>query len=296
MIVAITGATGFIGSALADTLAREGHTIRRLTRAPRGPDDFAFDPARRLLDPQALEGTDAVVHFAGEPIAQRWTGRAVRRIRESRVEGTRLVAETIAALQRKPRVLVSGSAIGIYGDRGDEVLTEASAPGGDFLGELAQAWERAAEPARGAGVRVAHPRTGIVLDRRGGAIARMLLPFRLGLGGRIGHGRQWWSWISLRDAVAALRFAVENDRLEGPFNLVGPAPATNREFTAALARVLRRPAVFPVPPLALRLVYRGMADATLLASQRAMPERLHGAGFAFRDRTLEAALRTALEA
>ena len=294
MIIAITGATGFIGRALAEQLAREGHVIRRLTRSPSGATDFAFDPARRHLDPQALEGAHAVVHLAGEPIAQRWTAGVKRRIRESRVEGTRLMAETIAALQSKPRVLISGSAVGIYGDRGDEMLTESSAPGTDFLAEVAQAWEEAAAPARAAGVRVAHPRTGIVLHRSGGALEQMLLPFRLGAGGALGSGRQWWSWISLHDTVAALRFALDSERIVGPFNLVAPAPVTNAEFTRALGRALHRPTVAVVPAFALRLLFDGMADAALLASQRVKPEALLAAGFAFQHRQLEAALDAAL--
>jgi len=295
MRIAITGATGFIGSSLVASLEADGHTVQRLTRHPQRPNDVAFDPARQLLDPHALEGVDAVVHLAGEVVAQRWTGAAKRRIRESRVDGTRLVAGTIAALAEKPKVLVSGSAIGYYGDRGDELLTEASAPGDDFLAEVCRAWEGAADAARAAGVRVVHPRTGVVLDRHGGALARMLPPFRLGLGGPTGSGRQWVSWISLADAVAGLRFAIDEVAIEGAMNLASAEPVTNRELTSALGRALNRPAVIPTPPIALRLVYREMADATLMASQRAFPVVLQRNGFSFRHPTIDVAMRAALE-
>lgn len=294
MLVAITGATGFIGSRLVASLEGDGHVVRRLTRRPRRHTDITFDPARHALDPRALDGVDAVVHLAGEEIAQRWDDAARARIRESRVQGTRLLAESIAAVVTKPRVLVSGSAIGIYGDRDDEVLTEESAAGEGFLAEVCRAWEAAAEPARAAGVRVVHPRTGLVLHRDGGALARMLLPFRLGVGGPTGSGRQWVSWISLADTVAALRFAIDEERLVGPVNLAGPAPVTNREFTRTLGRALRRPAFIPTPPFALRLVYGEMADATLMASQRALPAVLTRNGFAFRHATIAAAIEAAL--
>jgi len=295
MIIAITGATGFIGGALTTALRADGHEVRRLTRHPRAADDHAFDPARRLLDPRALAGADAVVHLAGEPIAQRWTGATKQRIRESRIEGTRLLASALAGATSGPRTFVSGSAIGIYGDRGDTELTEGSALGDDFLGQVGREWEAAAATARLAGVRVVHPRMGVVLDRQGGALERMLPPFRLGVGARLGSGRQWMSWISLADAVAALRFLVETPAAEGPVNLVGPAPATNAEFTRALAAALGRPALGPpVPAFALRLVYGEMADATLYASQRVLPERLTDLGFRFQHPTLAQALASAV--
>lgn len=293
-VVAITGATGFIGGALASALERDGHTVRRLTRSPRSPGEHAFDPARGVLDPRALDGADAVVHLAGEPLAQRWNDEVRRRIRDSRVDGTRLVVEALATLTRKPAVLVSGSAVGYYGDRGDDILTEESGPGRDFLAEVCVAWEKAAAPAADAGVRLVLARTGIVLDRRGGALEQLLLPFRLGVGGPTGSGRQWMSWISLDDTVAALRHALDTPTVSGPVNVVGPAPATNAEFMRALGRALHRPALLRTPPFALRLLYEEMADATLLASQRAMPEALRRAGFRHRHATLEAALRAAL--
>lgn len=293
-VVAVTGATGFIGAALSASLESDGHTVRRLTRSPRGPGDFAFDPARQLLDPAALEGATAVVHLAGEPLAQRWTEDVRQRIRASRVDGTRLLAAALAKLAHKPGVLVSGSAVGYYGDRGDEMLTEASAPGRDFLADVCVAWEAAAAPAADAGVRLVLARTGVVLDRRGGALEQLLLPFRFGVGGPTGHGRQWMSWISLADTVAALRHVMDTQLVSGPVNVVGPAPETNAEFMRALGHAMHRPALLRTPPFALRLLYNEMADATLLASQRAMPEVLRRSGFQHRHATLDAALRAAL--
>jgi uncharacterized protein (TIGR01777 family) len=247
-----------------------------------------------VLDPRALEGTDAVVHLAGEPIPQRWTAEAKRRIRESRVRGTQLIATTLAGLARPPRVLASGSAMGVYGDRAGEVLDEDSALGRGFLAEVATAWEEAAQPAARAGVRLLTLRTGLVLSRRGGALAKLLLPFRLGAGGRIGSGRQWVSWIALDDTVGAILHAIEHPSLAGPVNVSAPEPVTNAEFTATLARVLHRPAVVPVPAFALRLAFGEMGEATLLASQRMRPRRLLESGYPFRHPTLEGALRHAL--
>jgi uncharacterized protein (TIGR01777 family) len=282
-----------IGSALVDELVAAGHTVHRLVRSDRRrrDGDIVWDPAAGKLDPRALEGIGAVVHLAGEPIAQRWTAAAKRRIRESRVRGTELLATTIAGLERPPRVLVSGSAMGIYGDRGDEELDEASTAGRGFLAETALAWERAAEPAVRAGVRVMKIRTGLVLSPRGGALAKMLLPFRLGAGGRIGSGRQWVSWIGLDDTVGAIAFALQAEGLSGPVNLSAPAAVTNAELTETLARVLHRPAIVPVPAIALRLAFGEMGEATLLASQRMRPRRLLNGGYRFRHPTLEGALR-----
>ena len=291
--IAITGATGFIGSALVEDLRAAGHGVRRLVRDERrrGPDDAVWDPAAGRLDPGALEGADALVHLAGEPIAQRWTAAVKRRIRESRVQSTRLLATAIVSLRRPPRVFVSGSAMGIYGDRGDEELDETSPPGRGFLADVAVAWEGAAEPAARAGVRVANLRTGLVLSPRGGALAKLLVPFRLGLGGRIGSGRQWVSWIALSDTVSAIRHAIDSESLAGPVNLAAPVPVTNAELTKTLARVLRRPALLPVPAFALRLVFGEMGEATLLASQRMRPRRLLDNGYRFRHPVLEGALR-----
>jgi len=294
--VLISGATGLIGSALASALAGAGYTVRRLVRGERQqrPGDVLWDPAAGRLDRRAIEGVDAVVHLAGEPIAQRWTAAAKQRIRESRVRGTELLATTVAALTRPPRVMVSGSAMGIYGDRGDEVLDENSPLGSGFLADVAREWEAASFPAARAGVRVVHIRTGLVLSARGGALAKLLLPFRLGVGGRVGSGRQWVSWIALDDTVGAIRHAMSTEALYGAVNLAAPNPATNAELTTTLATVLRRPAVFPVPAPVLRLAFGEMGAATVLASQRMRPRRLAETGYVFRHPVLEGALRREL--
>ena len=296
--VAITGATGLIGSALVSRLRGSGMRVRRLVRRARPDvlDDIVWDPMRGMLVPQDLEGADAVIHLAGEPIAHRWTDARKRAIRESRVRGTELIARTIAALDRKPRVLLSGSAVGCYGDRGDEVLDEESAPGTDFLADVAREWEAATVAAVDAGVRVVLLRTGIVLNPNGGALGRLLPPFRLGVGGPIGSGRQWMSWISLDDHLRAMEYAIASAELHGPANLVAPHPVTNAEFATTLGRVLARPAIVPVPSFALELVYGEMARATILAGQRALPKALLRAGFEFAHPTLEQALRFELQA
>ena len=291
--VAITGASGLIGSALADALAADGYVVRRFVRVGRQarPGDILWDPVRQVLKQAELEGVDAVVHLAGEPIGQRWTSSVRRRIRESRIAGTRLLAASIASLSRPPRVFASGSAMGIYGSRGDEVLSETSVIGDDFLAELAADWEAEADRATPAGVRVVKLRTGLVLSPRGGALARLLLPFRLGVGGRVGSGRQWVSWIALSDTVRAIRHVMASDGVVGPVNLAAPTPVTNAELTSTLGKVLHRPALIPVPAVALRAVFGEMADATLLASQRMQPRRLLESGFRFDHPRLESALR-----
>lgn len=296
--VAVTGSHGLVGSALVRSLEAEGHRVVRLVRSrpPAGSRDVYWDPARGEIDAAGLEGVDAVVHLAGASIARRWTAEHRRSIRESRVEGTGLLARALAGLASPPEVLVSASAVGYYGSRGDERLDETTAPGSGFLAEVSVEWEGAAEPARQRGIRVVHTRFGIVLAREGGVLGVMLRPFRLGLGGRAGSGGQWVSWIALDDVVAALRFAIENRELRGPVNVVAPKPATNAELTRALGRVLRRPTFLPVPAAAFRLALgREMADETLLASQRAVPARLLDAGFRFRFPELEGALRAVLE-
>lgn len=295
LTVAITGATGLIGTALAASLARDGHAVRRITRTPQAPNDFAWDPDRGTLDPRALVGVDAVVHLAGASIADRWTARHRAEIRRSRVLGTRLIAERIAAATTPPRVLVSGSAIGYYGDRGDEVLTESSAPGTGFLADVTREWEASTESAIAAGVRVVHARTGLVLSRRGGLLAKLLPPFQLGLGGRLGDGRAWMSCIALDDEVGALRHAIARDDVHGPLNLVGPEAARNETFTQALAAELHRPALATVPKFALRLLLGAeQADETALASQRAVPDVLTRTGYQFRCLTLQSAIASAL--
>jgi uncharacterized protein (TIGR01777 family) len=290
--VAITGATGFIGSALAAFLTTGGHQVSRLVRGGRAAgSDIAWDPARGEIEREKLEGVDAVVHLAGEPVSERWTAAHKRGILESRVQGTRLVAETIASLARPPRLLVSASAVGIYGDGGDQVLAEAGPHGSDFLAGVAEAWEAAADPARAAGVRVVHPRFGVVLSPRGGALKALLPPFQMGGGGKLGNGKQWMSWIALDDAIGALHHLLLTDTLVGPVNVTAPSPATNAEFSKTLGHVLGRPAAITVPRLALKAMFGEMAEVMLLRGQRAIPRRLTESGFTFRHPTLEGALR-----
>jgi uncharacterized protein (TIGR01777 family) len=295
--VAVTGASGLVGRALVPALRRAGHRVDRVSRRPPPPGstDIQWSPARGTLERRLLDGVDAVVHLAGESLAApRWTAAARARIRDSRVQGTRLLAETLARLTRPPRVLVSASAVGYYGDRGDAPLAEDAPPGAGFLAEVCRGWEAAADPAREAGIRVVHPRIGLVLAREGGALPRLARPFRLGLGGVVGSGRQYWSWIALPDLVRVLEWAVARADLSGPVNAVAPAPATNREFTRALARVLRRPARVPLPAPLVRLVLGEMGERLLLDSTRAVPRRLEAAGFRFLAPDLEGALRAAL--
>ena len=284
MDIAITGSTGLIGEALRASLLADGHRVVRVVRREAsGPDEIRWDPAAGRLDPADLAGLDAVVHLAGEGIAEkRWTTAQKQRILTSRTEGTGLVARAMAACDADgPQVLVSGSAIGWYGDRGDEELTESSDAGTGFLADVCRQWEAAADPARAAGLRVAHARTGIVLDPDGGVLAKQLPLFRVGLGGRIGNGRQYMSWIALEDEVAALRFLVDHD-VEGPVNLTAPNPVTNRAFTEALGSALHRPTVVPVPGFGPKLLFGGeLVDELLLASQRVRPHRLQEAGFTF---------------
>ncbi len=296
MRIAITGSSGFVGTAAAADLTAAGHDVVRLVRsAATRPGTAHWDPATGALDARAMGAIDAVVHLAGENVAGgRWTAARKRAIAESRGPATERLCRALAALPRRPRVLVAASAIGIHGDRGEEELDERSAPGTGFLAEVAQAWEAGTAPAAEGGIRVVNLRLGMVLDPRGGALRRMLLPFRLGLGGRLGHGRQWVAWITLADLLGAVRFVLEREDLAGPVLAVAPAPVTNRAFTAALAAALHRPAFLPAPAFALRLAFGEMADALLLASQRARPRRLLDAGFRFAQPDLGAALRTML--
>lgn len=296
--VVVSGASGLIGSALVDVLASRGHRVVRLVRRPAagGGAEIAWDAARGVVDSDALEGADAVIHLAGKNIAGRWTAAVKREILESRTAGTRLLASALAALRRPPGVLVSASAVGYYGDRGDRTVTEDSPPGTGFLPDVAKAWEAAAQPAVEAGIRVVHPRIGIVLSARGGALAQMLPPFRLGLGGVIGSGRQHMSWIALDDVVAALEHLAFGSALSGPVNAVAPHPVTNREFAATLGRVLRRPTVLPLPAFMVRLLFGEMGQALLLEGARVLPTRLEASGFRFRYPRLEEALRAELTA
>jgi uncharacterized protein (TIGR01777 family) len=293
---AITGATGLIGSALVEHLRSRGHTVRRLVRTRRGlqAEDVLWDPAHGEIDAGALAGVDAIVHLAGEPIAHRWTLERKRRIRESRVGTTALLARAVARLERKPRVFLGGSAVGYYGDRGDEILDESSAPGSDFLAGVSADWEAATAPIANAGVRVVRLRSGVVLSRRGGALSKLLPIFRLGAGGPIGDGRQWMSWIALDDHVSAMEHALFTDRVRGPVNLVAPNPVTNAEFATTLGRVLARPSFLRVPSFVLTLLYGEMARATILAGQRVLPHALAASGFEFEHPTLEGALRGAV--
>lgn len=296
--VAVTGSTGLIGTALVRALRADGHRVLRLVRSRPAPgsDEVYWNPSAGEMDAPALEGLDAVVHLAGENLAQPpWTAERKRRILDSRVQGTTLLARTLAGLRSPPRVLVSASGIGVYGDRGDEVLDDAAAPGTGFLAEVVRAWEASADPARAAGIRVVHPRMGVVLSREGGMLAKLLTPFRLGVGGKLGSGRQWLSWVALHDALAGIRFAIDTETLSGPVNLTSPNPVTNEEFTRTLGRVLGRPTALGVPGFALKLALGDLADEALLVSQRGVPDRLRAEGFVFQYPGLEEALRVALE-
>ena len=293
LTLAVTGATGLIGAALVKRLRARGHTVRRLVRSAKqaAGNDVVWNAERGELDPRSLQGVQAIVHLAGEPVAQRWTPETRRAIRESRVRSTELLARTIAGMTVPPTVLLSGSAIGYYGDRGNELLPESSAPGTGFLAQVTQEWEQATAGAEQAGVRVAHLRTGIVLDAHGGALERLLVPFKLGVGGPIGGGHQWMSWISLEDELRAIEHALRTESLRGPVNLVAPNPVTNATFATTLGKVLNRPALVPVPAFALELLYGEMARATVLAGQHVRPAALAAAGFEFRFPTLEQALK-----
>jgi uncharacterized protein len=292
--VAISGASGFIGSALSASLRADGHRVLRLTRGGVSSGDaIGWDPDAGRIDAPALEGLDAVVHLAGEGIGEhRWTDEQKRNIRESRVRGTAVLAGAVASRERTPRGVVSGAAIGYYGDRGDEVLTEESGPGDDFLARVCVAWEAETQPAAEAGVRTVLTRTGIVLDSGGGALARMLLPFKLGIGGRQGSGKQWMSWITRADEVDAIRHAIEHESVRGPVNLVAPNPVTNADFARTLGQVLHRPTVLPTPMLPLKLRFGAeLVESLLMGGQRVVPARLVESGFEFTASSLDAALR-----
>ncbi|HUG27199.1 MAG TPA: TIGR01777 family oxidoreductase [Gemmatimonadales bacterium] len=295
ILVAITGASGFVGRAVVASLKTDGHRVLSLVRRPAPGDTATWDPATGAIDRDALEGLDAVIHLAGEDISRgRWTTEKKHRIRQSRVAGTSLLAGALGGLTHKPAVLVSTSAVGIYGDRGDEILTETSRTGDGFLADVGTAWEAATTPAAEAGIRVVRLRFGIVLDPAGGALERMLLPFRLGVGGPLGSGRQWVSWVTRAELVRIIRFVMDTPTLAGPVNAVSPSPVTFAELARTLGQVLRRPALLPVPPCALRLLFGEMADGMLLASQRCLPEALGAAGYQFQSPELEGALREQL--
>ncbi len=291
MKILISGSNGLVGSTLIPFLTTGDHSVARLVR-DRGAQGVYWNPADGEIDKAKLEGFDAVVHLAGENIADgRWSDEKKKRILDSRVEGTRLLAGALAKLDKKPKVLVCASAIGYYGDRGDEILDETAAPGDGFLSDVCVAWEQAAEPARAAGIRVVHLRIGAVFAADGGALAKMVLPFKLGLGGTLGSGNQYMSWTTIDDVVGMILFAIEHEDLSGPVNAVAPNPVTNRELTKTLGRVLARPTLIPVPAFAFRLALGEIADELLLASTRVVPTKLQQAGYSFRFAELEPALR-----
>jgi hypothetical protein len=294
--VLVSGATGLIGSAIVSALREKEYRVRRLTRSGGSSKDaVAWDPLAGTIDTAGLEGVDAVVHLAGESVMGRWTSAKKARIRNSRVQGTRLLSETIAGLPGPPGVMVCASATGYYGDRGNELLREESDPGNNFLAGVCREWEAAADPARAAGVRVVHPRFGIVLSPEGGALGTTLPIFKLGGGGRIGSGRQYWPWIAVDDVVGATIHALDSESLSGALNVTVPDPPTNEEYTKTLGYVLGRPTVFPLPAPAARLALGQVADELLLASQRVEPARLRESGYSYRYPELEGALRYLLE-
>jgi uncharacterized protein (TIGR01777 family) len=290
--IAISGASGFIGSALASTLAAKEVTVCPLTRPGKtAKNAISWDPEAETIDAEGLRSCDALVHLAGESVAQgRWTEAQKARLRKSRLGTSELLLGVLRKDRGKIRSWISASAIGFYGNRGDEALTESSAPGDDFLAQLTRDWEAAVAPAQELGVRVACARFGVVLEPSGGALHKLLLPFKLGLGGRLGDGHQYMSWIAREDAVRALEFLLERDTLSGAFNVTAPTPVSNREFTAALGKALHRPTLLPVPGFALRLGFGEFADTALLGGARVLPQRLLDAGFTFREPDLQAYL------
>lgn len=293
--ILVSGGSGLIGSALLPHLYSRGYDVARLVRGPAtGKEQISWDPAQPL-SADAVSGFDAVIHLAGESIIGRWSAAKKAKIRESRVAGTRHLAEALAHSKRKPLVWVCGSAIGYYGSRGDDVLSENSAPGTGFLPDLCRDWESATKPAIDAGIRTAQIRTGIVLSAKGGALAKMLPPFKLGLGGRLGDGRQWMSWIDMQDMVGGILHILKVDLLQGPVNMVAPKPVTNAEFTQTLAGVLSRPAIFPVPAFVIKAAMGEMGESVLLGSQRVEAARLVGTGYPFRFTDLQASLRNTLQ-
>jgi uncharacterized protein len=298
MNVTLTGATGFVGARLTRALLEAGHAIHALARKRPAnlPPSVRFSEWRSAEaepPPESLAGADAVIHLAGEPVAQRWTPDVRNRIRSSRVDGTRQLVNALSTESRRPQVLICASAIGIYGSRGDEILTESSAPGDDFLARVVIDWEKAAVLAEALGIRVVRLRFGVVLGEDGGALAKMLPPFRFGVGGRLGSGRQWTSWIHIDDAINLIEFALANPSVRGAVNATAPHPVTNAEFTKDLAAAIHRPAICPVPKFALKLLFGEMADV-VLASQRVIPEAAKGAGFQFEYTQLGPALRRLL--
>ncbi len=282
--VLISGAAGFIGTHLTELLVEKGYSVKILTRSSTVSKEnvISWNPSEGELDVGALEGLDAVIHLAGENIAGRWTQEKKANIEHSRVDGTRLLSESLAMLDKKPEVFISASAIGIYGDRGNEILTEASTPGTGFLADVGVKWEDATNPAKQAGIRVCNIRIGLVLGADGGALEKMVIPFKLGLGGKIGDGQQYWSWIAVDDVVQIIYYLIESPNLEGPVNLVAPGAVTNEEFTSALGRALNRPTIIPLPSFVAKGLLGEMADETMLSSTRVLPQKLIDAGYKFK--------------
>jgi len=295
MKILVSGSHGLVGKALTTSLVNAGHEIVSLVRQSANDSEIEWHPNQGKINGQQLEGFDVVVHLAGESIASgRWTEEKKRKIRESRVKGTELLSSALARLSQPPSTFISASAIGFYGNRGDELLTEESAPGDGFLPEVCVAWEKATGQSEAKGIRTIHPRFGIILDEKGGALERMLTPFRMGVGGKVGNGKQWMSWIALEDVINALRFLIDEPGSEGPVNFTAPRPVTNADFTEALGSVLSRPTLFSVPAFAARLAFGEMADELLLSSAKVESERLKGSGYQFKHPELSSALKTIL--
>jgi uncharacterized protein len=294
MKVLISGASGLVGTAVADTLRKDGHTVGKFVR-PGGTSrdgDVRWDPASGTVDLAAMEGADAVICLSGASVGEgRWTAERKKVLRSSRVDLTRVLVESLGKLKRKPRVFVAASAIGYYGNRSDEILTESSTAGNDFIALLARDWETESMRAEAAGIRTVILRFAVILSPKGGALARMVLPFKLGAGGRLGSGKQWMSWVAQEDVVEIVRSVIADERMRGPVNVAAPGPVQNVEFTRVLAKVLHRPAIFPAPAFALRIALGEMADELLLASQRVIPEKLRVAGYRFRYENLKPALQ-----
>jgi uncharacterized protein len=293
MKILVTGATGFLGKPLVEKLLARGHEITRLSRSY-GTPGLHWDPTKRELHTNRLDGYDAVIHLAGETIGERFTKEKKRKIMESRREGTQFLVETLLKLKNPPKHFISSSAIGYYGNRNDEELTESSGAGNDFLAEVCKAWEQATEPLKAKGIRVANIITGIVLDPKGGALEKLLLPFKLGAGGPIGSGKQWWSWIMLEDLLNIYIYALENESISGPVNAVAPNAYRNKDFVKALGKAMHRPALMPLPTFAVKLLLGEMGDALLLSSQHVIPKKLTDSGFTFKYTDLEAGLESIL--
>ena len=292
--ILVSGVSGPIGAALLPPFKTRGYEVTRLVRgAITGEDQVAWDPGKPIA-PDAVSGFDAVIHLAGESIVGRWTEEKKLKIRESRVAGTTALAQALAQAKDKPQVFASSSAIGFYGDRGNELLNEHSSPGSGFLPDVCREWEAATKVASDAGIRTVQMRTGVVLSKKGGALGKMLTPFRLGMGGRIGDGQQWMSWIDVQDMVGAIHHVLKSDLLQGPVNMVAPKPVTNEEFTKTLASVLSRPAVFPLPAFVVKLAFGEMGETVLLGSQRVEPTQLVMSGYPFRFSNLRASLDSIL--